>query len=406
MNNQKIISLAQEIIHEASQSEENAISNFQIEVTDSQIICTWNAHGTGEMDILYYAEGVHSLWQHSVRKYGHDVRIEDERFHITIGREGIWHAKSVVEGMDDIERTGSNISEPETKQEPSDTWSKAERIITDGEFGGSDYRIAGAFPEFFMFQSKHNLPDKARTASSVNISDENPVMADAMSWQGTDSQGRAYRTGVATVIKTDRYIAYYRDRAGQYAGMRAMGVATSENGIEWNQIDEPFMTVQDVERIIPQKYFEKSPVFTAGRVYIHHATLADGYVYMLISTVTNGANEGREYEDFIIRGTDPFGIDTFEFVETAWLSGTRKFEKFYKINDKWFRLVRESNRKDDGSLERFIVMDKTNNVSEPFRAEVKIDTGHEWGFRDYVMYFDEKWKITLGRGDIFLMEEL
>ena len=38
MNNQKIIGLAQEIIYEASQSEENAISNFQIEVTESQII--------------------------------------------------------------------------------------------------------------------------------------------------------------------------------------------------------------------------------------------------------------------------------------------------------------------------------------------------------------------------------
>ena len=254
-----------------------------------------------------------------------------------------------------------------------------------------------------MFQSKHNIPNKALTASSVNISEENPVLADAMSWQGKDSQGRAYRTGVASVIKTDKYIAYYRDRGGQYAGMRAMGVATSTDGINWNQIDSPFMTVNDVERIIPEKYFEKSPVFTAGRVYIHHATLADGYMYMLISTVVNGVNEGREYEDFIIRGTNPLDIDTFEFVETPWLSGTRKFEKFYKINDSWYRLGRESNRKDDGSLERFIVMDK-NNISEPFSPSIKIDTGHEWGFIDYVMYFDEKWKIALGRGDIYEIE--
>jgi len=115
MNNQKIISLAQEIIHEASKSEENAISNFQIEVTESQIICTWDAHGTGEMDILYYAEGVHSVWQHSVRKYGHDVRIEDERFEISIGLEGIWHARALVDGEKQGEDTGSNIAEEETK---------------------------------------------------------------------------------------------------------------------------------------------------------------------------------------------------------------------------------------------------------------------------------------------------
>ena len=402
MKLQKIRSLAQEIIHEIDNSEGKPFENFRIRIEGSQIICTWDANTTGEMDIEYYAEGINSVWQHSVRKYGHDLRIEDERFHISIGREAVWHVKAIA-GDYDEEKTDSNIPEEETKQEPSENWSKAKKIISDGEFGGSDYRIAAAFPEFKMFQSKHNLPGKALTASSVNISDENPVLADAMTWQGKDSQGRAYRTGVATVIKTDTYIAYYRDRAGQYAGMRAMGIATSDDGVDWNQIDSPFMTVNDVERIIPEKYFEKSPVFTAGRIYIHHATIADGYVYMLISTVTNGVNEGREYEDFIIRGTDPLNIDTFEFVETPWLSSGRKFEKFYKINDTWYRLGRESNRKPDGSLERFIVMDK-NNISEPFSPEVKIDTGHEWGFIDYVMYFDQKWKIALGRGDIYEIE--
>ena len=661
MKLQKIRALAQEIIHKIDSSEGKPFENFRIDVTESQIICTWDALSAGEMDILFYAEGVHDVWQLSVRGFGYDLRIEDERFDITINRQSVWHVKAITDGHKE-EDTGSNITESTIAQkvqslrdvevdgedivvgykqkpngsnrvvrqlptgrkhrvltlsydiyfengwsfstkgdgnrhhkdtgypyqtgklhgigsanpitgrsapkedqwsarviwqrntdthkphpdhppieknqpftyeddvclgvtyydqtrteqgqrgtfvasdfanfknetwytislsvklgeanqsndkislvvsdtdsadvlgglnlinlnlrqsegdietalfntffggnsepfapvndfqqaifrnievhetfkpyhkeelpEPSENWSKAKKIISDGEFGGNDYRIAGAFPEFKMFQSKHNLPNKALTASSVNISDNNPVLADAMSWQGKDNQGRAYRTGVATLIKTDKYIAYYRDRAGQYSGMRAMGVATSENGINWNQIDSPFMTVNDVERIIPQKYFEKSPVFTAGRVYIHHATIAGNYVYMLISTVTNGVNEGREYEDFIIRGTDPLDIDTFEFVETPWLSGTRKFEKFYKINVNWYRLGRESNRKNDGSLERFIVMDK-NNISEPFSPEVKIDTGHEWGFRDYVMYFNEKWKIALGRGDIYEIE--
>jgi len=140
MNRDKIISLAQEIIHEASQSEENAISNFQIEVTDSQIICTWKAHGRGKMDLKFYAEGVHSPWSLSVRDFNHNPLIEDERFHISIVREAIWHARALVDGEKQGEDTGSNVSEPE-EPEPEQEWKPSFEVVV-GDVKGC-YNVHG-----------------------------------------------------------------------------------------------------------------------------------------------------------------------------------------------------------------------------------------------------------------------
>ena len=104
MNKDKIRSLAQEIIHEIDSSEGKPFENFRIRIESSQIICTWDANTTGEMDILYYAEGINSPWQHSVRKYGHEINIEDERFHITVREKAVWHVKAVV-GDYEVEKT-------------------------------------------------------------------------------------------------------------------------------------------------------------------------------------------------------------------------------------------------------------------------------------------------------------
>ena len=101
MNKDKIRYHAEAILKEL---EGAPFENFQARIEDNKIICTWTANSTGEMDIEYYAEGINSVWQHSVRKYGHDLRIEDERFHISIGREAVWHVKAIA-GDHDEEKT-------------------------------------------------------------------------------------------------------------------------------------------------------------------------------------------------------------------------------------------------------------------------------------------------------------
>ena len=115
MKLEKIRSLAQQIIHEIDNSEGKPFENFRIDVTQSQIICTWDALSTGEMDILFYAEGVHDVWQLSVRGFDYDLRIEDERFDITINRQAVWHVKAVA-GDHDEEKTDSNIPEKDIQQ--------------------------------------------------------------------------------------------------------------------------------------------------------------------------------------------------------------------------------------------------------------------------------------------------
>ena len=138
MKLQKIRSLAQEIIHEIDNSEGKPFENFRIDVTDSQIICTWDALSTGEMDIEYYAEGINSVWQHSVRKYGHDLKVEDERFHISIGREAVWHVKAVA-GSHDEEKTDSNIPEEDEEEiEYTDFTDKKQNVSGNLRYTG-DY---------------------------------------------------------------------------------------------------------------------------------------------------------------------------------------------------------------------------------------------------------------------------
>ena len=138
MKLQKIRSLAQEIIHEIDNSEGNPFENFRIRIEGSQIICTWDANTTGEMDLLYYAEGINSVWQHSVRKYGHDLQIEDEEFKISVGREAVWHVKAIA-GDHDEEKTDSNIPEQEEEEiEYTDFTDKKQNVSGNMRYTG-DY---------------------------------------------------------------------------------------------------------------------------------------------------------------------------------------------------------------------------------------------------------------------------
>lgn len=269
-----------------------------------------------------------------------------------------------------------------------------------------------------LYRSKHNLPNKARTATSVAFSndlknwqvpDDNPVLADAMSWQGIDDQGRAHRTWGATLIQWEKYlISYYIDRVGRYPGMRAFGVAYSSDGIGWNQVDKPFFTVEDVKRIIPDKHFSADPVFTHGRVYPHFATVDGDYIYLIINTIVNGKHDGRQYQRFIIRGTDPFDSKSFAFVETPWLDSGDQFQAFYKINDFWFRL-RNLSIREDGELFRYIAIDKTKNLAEPFTKREGIPTHipNNTGGRS-LFYFNDFWHIIYSdrNGHIHLLTEI
>ena len=263
-------------------------------------------------------------------------------------------------------------------------WNPAIQIVSGKQFAGFDYTIAGVEDHplgvMLAFQSKHNIPDGARSAGSVAFSKDlinwtapknNPVLRDAMSWQGVDDQGRAHRTGMATMFKwNDDYVCYYRDRIGKYPGMRAMGVATSKDGTSWNQRDYPFLTVADVKRILPAKYRPADPVFTHGRVYIHFATVADGYVYAFISTLVDGIGrpEGK-YKQFIFRGKDPLNSKDWEFVETAWLTEGRTSSDFYKIGDKWLFFRGASQ---DGK--RYITFQVLDKISDRFDDGVLIPT--------------------------------
>ena len=118
-----IEALANEIIFEVNRIKEELngvpFENFQARIEDNKIICTWTANSTGEMDIEYYAVGINRLWQHSVRKYGHELNIEDEEFSITIGMEAVWSLKAVTENHVE-QAVVSNVKKEEEEEEPEE----------------------------------------------------------------------------------------------------------------------------------------------------------------------------------------------------------------------------------------------------------------------------------------------
>ena len=371
----------------------------------TRVICAWDAVGDGEIDVQYYRPAIEAEWAHSYANYRQMIDIRDESVVIEFSESPTWKFRAVYEGegldvhvIDFAVTEPPVIPEPEPKPElpkpepvterlPSSAekdWNPALQIVSGRQFAGHDYTIAGVEDHplgvMLAFQSKHSLPDSARTAGSVAFSKDlinwtapkvNPVLRKTMNWQGTDSQGRAHRTGMSTMIVWDNeYLCYYRDRIGNYPGMRAMGVATSKDGTSWNQRDYPFLTVEDVKRIVPAKYFTGDPVFTHGRVYLNFVTVADGYVYAIIDTLVDGiARPNGKYETFLIRGKDPLHSKDWEFVETAWLTEGRKPSAIYKIGNKWL-FLRGATK--DGK--RYITFQALNKISDRFDDDVLLPT--------------------------------
>jgi hypothetical protein len=380
---EKLRQVQQNLINQAEDIElflnDDPISDFQATISGNRINCTWKANQSGEMDIEYYAAGVHKEWQHSVAKYIDLIDIEDESVSIGIGDFPEWKLRAVVGDWKSEIITVKKVKRepgPEPKPAMSTEWESIGKIIQSGDSEGTDYRVTGVLEgdeTILLYQSKHNLSGKARTAVSGAYSDDlknwsfldNPIIADAMSWQGTDSQGRAHRTaGGACIRWGGQWIHYYRDRDGRYPGIRAMGKAISEDGRKWTQDDRVFITVADVDRMIPGKYFEegKKANFSQGRVYINDAATDDNYVYLLINTIVNGVHQGRVYQEFLIRGTDPHNIDSFEFYACPWVDeGGSQLHFFNYAAGKWY-----AGRGENVNGERKIGVQVLNDLSEPY----------------------------------------
>ena len=156
------------------------------------------------------------------------------------------------------------------------------------------------------------------------------MFTDFPAWQG-QSNGVAHRSGMLTGFQwEDIYITYFQDRVGNYPGIRAAGLATSYDGINWSKSDEPFFTVEDVQRIIPPSFFEVDITTGVGRVYVQHAETDGKYVYCAITVLNNAQAENRQYSHFVIRGTDPFDARSFEYVEQS-----QRLYGFYFVGGKW-----------------------------------------------------------------------
>ena len=435
---QNLFAQAEDIRQFLDESEETYFRNFKAEiVSNDRVNVTWESNQEGLFDIEYYRPNQDREWQHSVAKYRELIPIQDletsigfnsdvteVKFRAVLGGEVVEEFSAKTE-----EKEPENPNPPEDPKPPTkpdiplinqDTkWENHGIVIPTGRFAGRDYTIAGVFRRNdeigVVYQSKHNQADTARTAGSVAFSADmkkwmghihNPVIRQAMSWQGVDAQGRAHRTGAATVVDIDGTLyCYYRDREGRaYTslnhGMRAMGVAHSENGVDWAQEDYPFMTVRDVKRIIPSQFFTGDPVFRRGRVYINYATYADGYVYAIISTLVNGVpRPNGEYGYFMIRGKDPLKCDQWEFVR----DGVRNADGFIKVAGKWLYVSRSSQSGEVGF--NLQIMDKITDSRE---NEIFIPSGRQ--ARSIVPFWDEKLYIFYSdRGNpdnIHLIEQL
>jgi len=312
----------------------------------------------------------------------------------------------------------------------SDDWSYQGIVLTEAEFVGDEYRaIETKMVDnelMLLYRSKQTMADTARTASSVAFTTDlnnwstpssNPVLSGTMSWQGTDAQGRAWRTNGNALFKlNDTYYCYYIDRDGSYSGMRAFGVATSPDGVNWTQYDSPFFTVVEAKDIIPSEYFVDDPVRTRGRVYPSYATVYDNEVYLILNVLVEGAviDGDAVYRRFLLKGTDPLDVDTFSFEHTPWVDGIGSIpENMYNINGSWFFVNNVNDRLEDNSVVRYIGIQKMSSLTEEFDPEssangmlVNNTTSSSTDGRSLFL-LNNKWHFlySIGTGDIHLLSE-
>ena len=421
---------AEQIISLLDESEETYLRNFQAEiVSNRRVNVTWESNQEGLFDIEYYRPNQDREWQHSVAKYREPIQVEAGEVSIGFNSDVTEVKFRAVLGGEVVEEFSvkTEEKEPENPKPPTkpdiplinqDTkWENHGIVIPTGRFAGRDYRIAGVFRRNdeigVVYQSKHSQAHTALTAGSVAISKDlvnwrsapnNPVLRQAMSWQGVDGQGRAYRTGAATVVDIDNTLyCYYRDREGRgYTsfnhGMRAMGVAHSKNGVNWTQMDYPFLTVADVARMIPSKYFLVDPVFRQGRVYLNYASYdpESGYIYAILAVLYDGKPRPvGSYQRYIIRGKDPLRIDNWEFVDTPWMwtksNRGREPQFFWKVGNKWMVC---SNVTQSGV--RYTGIQYNDRLEDRYTPEILIPNGFRSNPRSLeIFHWDGKWNILL-----------
>ncbi len=100
-----------------------------------------------------------------------------------------------------------------------------------------------------------------------------------------------------------RWVAYFGDRNGQYAGIRAVGVAYSHDMTNWEYHDEPVLTIHDYISHVPEAELTDA-LEQEGRVYLSWAHYCEGKFYIALSAT--------DYGLAVLAGESPTG--PFEFV--------------------------------------------------------------------------------------------
>ena len=367
---QNLLAQAEDIRQFLDESEETYFRNFQAEIVSARRVnVTWESNQEGLFDIEYYRPNRDREWQHSVARYREPIPIEDLQTSIGFNSDVVDVRLRAVKDGEVIQEFSAkkDEGEPETPKPALPDFESFEYkgiVLAEKDFTGGKFRTGGIAGNLMFMQSLHRLNGILHTNSTVFSTEDfltwkpesNPVFTEFADWQG-QSNGVAHRSGMLTGFKHQgKYYSYFQDRVGNYSGMRAPGVAVSDDGINWKMQDKPFFTVEDVKRIIPAKFFTADPVFTHGRVYIHHAESDQKHVYCSIRTIVNGKNEDREYKSFLIRGTDPMDSSSFEYLEQD-----ERLRSFYHVGGKWI-VLRNAGR--DGVRGVGICM--ANSLSEKF----------------------------------------
>ena len=136
----------------------------------------------------------------------------------------------------------------------------------------------------------------------------NPVLNEPQyKWQG---QNRTNPYALVWHEEHQTFYTFYGDFAekgdnDKYPGRRALGVAKSENLVDWDylSVDEPLFHIRDMENFAPDVFETIENVTRQGRVYAYGAIYHEGTIYLNIGGSTN-----RELNfNFIVRSQDPLG---------------------------------------------------------------------------------------------------
>jgi hypothetical protein len=162
---------------------------------------------------------------------------------------------------------------------------------------------------------------------------ENPVIIEAMPWAG-QKNGVPHRVAPRTLIQINgTFYTYTRDRLGSYPGIRAVGVFSSDDMIQWKGRDKPFLDVESVMEKVPLAMLSTNDY---ERVYLKCATVGTNGIYIIVNLEDV---EGNDYA-FTFGGTDPENFDSFSMVASPWQESGRAVDNLYCIDEGWLQIGR------------------------------------------------------------------